>query len=147
MPSGDPTGGKPVEREHVEHWLRGYESAWRTAGTAALAELFAAKARYRPAPYERPVAGLDAIAELWEAERDTPDEVFSMTNDVVAVEGDVAVARIAVAYGDPVVQEYRDLWVIRFDDRGRCVEFEEWPFWPPGSPGVVAGHRSAARDA
>jgi hypothetical protein len=22
------------------------------------------------------------------------------------------------------------LWVIHFDAGGRCVAFEEWPFWP-----------------
>ena len=25
---------------------------------------------------------------------------------------------------------WRDLWVIRFDDDGRCVAFEGWPFAP-----------------
>jgi hypothetical protein len=28
---------------------------------------------------------------------------------------------------------WRDLWVIRFDQDGRCVEFVEWPIAPPGS--------------
>jgi hypothetical protein len=27
-------------------------------------------------------------------------------------------------------ERWRDLWVIRFDDDGRCVAFEEWPFAP-----------------
>ena len=30
--------------------------------------------------------------------------------------------------------------VMRFGPDGRCAGFEEWPFWPPGTPGVVAGH-------
>jgi hypothetical protein len=50
------------------------------------------------------------------------------------------VARVAVDYGDPVTQSYRDLWVMRFGPDGRCAAFEEWPFWPPGTPGVIAGH-------
>jgi hypothetical protein len=35
-----------------------------------------------------------------------------------------------VRYEDAVRQEYRDLWVIRMHDDGRCIPFEEWPFWP-----------------
>ena len=27
-------------------------------------------------------------------------------------------------------REYRDLWVMRRGDDGRCSWFEEWPFWP-----------------
>jgi len=53
-----------------------------------------------------------------------------MTHEIVAVDGDSAVVRVEVHYGEPVSQEYRDLWVLRFDDAGRCVWFEEWPFWP-----------------
>jgi hypothetical protein len=44
------------------------------------------------------------------------------------------VVRIEVRYGRPVRQEYRDLWVLRLDDDGRCSWFEEWPFWPEQSP-------------
>jgi mannose-6-phosphate isomerase-like protein (cupin superfamily) len=40
------------------------------------------------------------------------------------------VARVHVRYGDPLVQEYLDLWVVRFAADGRANLFEEWPFWP-----------------
>jgi hypothetical protein len=46
------------------------------------------------------------------------------------------VVRAEVRYGEPSCQEYRDLWVIRLDDDGRCTWFEEWPFWP-GRPYVA----------
>jgi hypothetical protein len=45
----------------------------------------------------------------------------------------VAVVRLDVRYGEPVRQEYRDLWVLTFAADGRCRSFEEWPFWP-GKP-------------
>lgn len=136
-----------MEHERVAGWVAAYEAAWRAPGTEALGDLFAPAASYRPGPYVPAVEGLPAIAALWEAEREGPDEVFTMASEIVAVEGDTAVVRVEVAYGEPPVQHYRDLWVVRLDGAGRCAEFEEWPFWPPGSPGVVAGHRSAARDA
>jgi hypothetical protein len=71
-----------------------------------------------------------------EAEREGPDEVFTMASTVVALDGDVAVVRVDVAYEEALPREWRDLWVIRFADDGRCAEFEEWAFWP--------GHACAA---
>jgi SnoaL-like domain len=117
-----------VSRADFEAWIAGYERAWRTAGVEMLGELFSEDASYRMSPYEEPVRGLEAIGELWERERQGPDEAFEMSREVVAVEGSTAVARIEVAYGNG--DEYRDLWVVRFAPDGRCREFEEWPFWP-----------------
>ena len=122
--------GLVTDRALVSQWLAGYEAAWRSPGTASLAGLFTADASYRQAPYELPVPGLDAIARMWDAEREGPDEVFTLATDILAVDGPVAVVRAEVRYGDPLRQEYRDLWVIRLDEDGRCSCFEEWPYWP-----------------
>jgi ketosteroid isomerase-like protein len=119
-----------VTAEQVLGWVDAYEQAWRAPGTVALAGLFTEGAAYRQAPYEEPVTGLAAIGRMWESERDGPDEMFRMQREVVAVDGDVAVVRVEVRYGEPVHQEYRDLWIIRFAPDGRCSSFEEWPFWP-----------------
>ena len=122
----------------VDAWLAGYERAWRTAGTASLGELFTGDATYQPAPYEKPLAGLNAIAEMWEAEREGPDEAFTMKSALVALEDNVAVVRVDVEYESSTPGEYRDLWVIRFAEDGRCRSFEEWPYWP-GQPRAAAG--------
>lgn len=119
-----------VTREAFASWIRLYEQLWRTEGTDRLACLFADEATYRHSPYEPPVSGVTDIAADWERGRDGADEEFTMTSDIVAVDGDTAVARVRVRYGAPQNQEYLDLWVARFDDTGRCVSFEEWPFWP-----------------
>lgn len=121
-----------MNRSDVEAWIGGYERAWRTEGTEALGELFTADATYQMSPYATPACGLEAIAELWEREREGPFEEFRMRADVVAVEGETAVARIEVEYGGGGA-EYRDLWIARFAADGRCREFQEWPFWP-GQP-------------
>ena len=129
-----------MEHARLATWIDLYEQAWRSPGTDWLEYLFAPEATYSMEPFEPPVTGLDAIAELWQRERASHDEVFRMESEIVAVEGDTGVVRVEVTYGDPVRQEYRDLWVIRFDAEGRCVAFEEWPFWPgkgthaPGAP-------------
>lgn len=111
-------------------WIEGYERAWRTPGTASLAQLFTLDATYLPAPFDEPAIGLAAIASFWEAEREGPDEAFTLSAAVVAAQGDTAVARVEVRYGDPPVRIYRDLWIITLDDGGRCTAFEEWPFFP-----------------
>ena len=117
-----------TDRSSVAVWIEAYERAWRTAGTDALRELFSADASYRMSPYAEPAVGLEAIGELWERERAGPGEEFEMSYKIVAVEGDTAVARIAVEYATGA--EYRDLWIVRFGIDDRCREFEEWPFWP-----------------
>ena len=114
----------------IDAWVRAYERAWRSAGTDSLRKLFAEDAAYRMSPYEEPASGIDAIAELWEREREGPDEPFEMRHEVVATEGSVAVVRVWVQYGGPQRLQYRDLWIVRFAADGRCAEFEEWPFWP-----------------
>lgn len=79
-------------------------------------------------PYERPAEGIAEIAELWEREREGPDEEFELRAELVAIDGDTAVVRMEVFYGRGT--EYRDLWVIRLAGDGRCREFEEWPYFP-----------------
>lgn len=119
-----------VDRAAFEAWIAGYERAWRAEGTAVLRELFTEDASYQHSPFAQPVVGLAEIAADWEDEREGPDEAFTMAASVVAVDGDTGVARVLVRYGDPVAQEYLDLWVVRFAADGRCSAFEEWPFWP-----------------
>jgi ketosteroid isomerase-like protein len=119
-----------TDRAAFAAWIDRYERSWRTAGTDHLRALFTEDASYRHSPYAPPVVGLAAIAADWERERTGPDEVFTMTAEIIAVEGDIGVAKLRVTYGDPVTQEYQDLWLTRFDADGRCSSFEEWPFWP-----------------
>ena len=119
-----------MDHTRLREWIDGYERAWRTPGSEVLAELFTDDATYSTAPFENPYRGLAAIAELWEAEREGSDEAFTMESEIVAVDGDVGVARIEVRYGDPIRRTYRDLWIARFAEDGRCAAFEEWPFWP-----------------
>jgi ketosteroid isomerase-like protein len=117
-----------MEADNVSRWVTAYEATWRTPGTDGLAALFAEGATYLVSPWAEPVIGLAAIAELWEAERERPDEEFTMTSSVVAVDGSAAVVRAEVHYARG--ETWRDLWVLEFDDDGRCRAFEEWPFAP-----------------
>ena len=128
-----------MDRSDVERWVDGYERAWRTAGTDRLGDLFSPDASYLASPWAPPVEGLSAIARFWEDEREGPDEPFTMAREILAVDGTTAVVRVSVDYDGgqaTPAQRWRDLWVIVFDDEGRCVAFEEWPF----APGQRDGH-------
>ncbi len=127
-----------MDEDGFRNWVERYERAWRTPGTAELGELFADDATYRHSPYAEPLTSLTEIARDWEEQRDGPDEAFTMSTEVLAVnpthpDGPLGIAHVTVRYGDDESaggREYRDLWLVRFDDAGRAVAFEEWPFWP-----------------
>jgi ketosteroid isomerase-like protein len=138
---------RPMDRAQLSEWIAGYERAWRTPGTGALADLFTEDAIYSTAPYESPHRGLVAIGQMWEAERADADEDFSISSEILAVERDRGVVRVEVQYRKPAEREgrsnrqereYRDLWIVRLNDGGLCFEFEEWPFWPPDQHGAPA---------
>jgi hypothetical protein len=124
-----------MDRAAVEKWVADYERLWRTPGTELLTELFVPDASYTPSPWAQSIEGLDAIARFWEAERVGPDEQFTMSSDLVTMDGGTAVVRVLVTYGAPGSRSWRDLWVIRFAEDGRCSSFEEWPFAPDRGDG------------
>jgi hypothetical protein len=115
--------------------MRDYEQAWRTPGTAGLADLFTADATYLVSPWKPAIVGLEAISRFWEAGRQGPDEAFTFCAEPVAVDGRTAVVRVEVEYHRPTGRPWRDLWVLQFDDGGRCSHFEEWPFSPEQDDG------------
>ena len=119
--------------DRAGRWIQLYERAWRTAGTEDLADVFAAEATYVPGPFDEPLRGLAEIAAFWDAERDGPNEVFTLRSDVFLDAGTRAVATVEVHYGDPVTTRYRDVWLMEFDADGRVTHFEEWPFSPERS--------------
>ncbi len=117
-----------MTRDDVMLWVEAYEHAWRAQHTDAMERLFTPSATYLRSPYDRPLVGQQAIKEFWVDDEEGP--VFTMAARVVAVEGVDAVVHVKVEYGDPVHQEYLDLWVLRFADDGRVEHFEEWAYWP-----------------
>jgi hypothetical protein len=123
-----------TDRLAVTEWVAGYERAWRSPGTDALGELFTETAIYSASPWAQPIEGLEAVRRFWDGARSGPDEGFEMRSEIVAIDGLVAVVRVAVNYDNG--QRWRDLWVLALNEEGRCEHFEEWPF----APGQRDGH-------
>jgi hypothetical protein len=122
-----------VDRRTVAAWVERYERAWRSPGTDHLAELFTPDAEYRTSPFAEPKRGRDEIGALWEAERDGPDEPFTFAFEILAVDGDLGVVQTEVFYERPR-RGFRNLWLVRLADDGRCASFEEW-YWEAPSEG------------
>ena len=118
-----------MERARFTVWIDAYVRLWRTPGTGGLAQLFAEEATYLVSPWAERLRGVDAIATFWDEERAGPDERFDFQSELVAVDGDTAVARVSVDYLT-TGERWRDLWIITLDADGRCRAFEEWPFAP-----------------
>ena len=131
-----------TDRPAVRRWVEDDERAWRSAGTVELAGLFTANATYLLSPSEVPVAGLAAIARKWDEPREGPGEVFTLSTEIVAVDGHTAVVRADVHDGGPVHPEHRDVRTLRLEADGRCPWFEESAYWPGPSypaPSVLPG--------
>lgn len=119
-----------MDRDQVMAWVADYERAWRAGDRTAVADLFTEDAAYRTSPYEPARTGHADIRDFWLVDE---GESFTVEAEPVAVEGRAAVVRLEVRYGDPVRQEYRDLWLLRFAEDGRVEDYEEWAYWP-GKP-------------
>ena len=118
-----------LDREAVAGWIALYEAVWRQRRPRDLERLFTDDATYRASPSAPPIRGIDAIRRWWAAETDPADE-WALSSQVLAVDGDVAVARLEVRYAAPDPRRYIDLWIMSFAPDGRCRSFEEW-YWTP----------------
>lgn len=122
-----------ISKESVTRWLQDYMNAWKSYDPQAIAALFSENATYRYNPYDEPLRGRKAIIENWLENRDTPN-TYSAEYKPIAVEGDTAVANGRTLYyqadGRTLKTQYDNIFVLRFDDEGRCTEFCEWFMQP-----------------
>jgi ketosteroid isomerase-like protein len=103
-------------------------AAWRSYDPGEIKALFTEEVVYRPLPYDEPLRGREAVAKAWIADPDPPG---SWTADyrAVAVTGDVGVGQGITRYkagGRRPEREYANVFILRFDERGRCREYVEW---------------------
>jgi SnoaL-like protein len=117
----------PVTRDDVQRWLDGYVDAWRTYDPASIAALFADDATYAYQPYREPLRGRDPIVASW---LESPDAAGSWEAryEPYAVDHDRAVAVGESRYleNGKLAALYYNVWLLRFDDDGRCSDFVEY---------------------
>jgi SnoaL-like protein len=112
-----------MTRDQVQTWLDRYVDAWRSYDAATIGELFSADASYKYHPYDEPLQGRDAIVADWLGDRDEPGS-WQARYEPLMIDGDRVVATGETSYA--VGRTFSNLFVLRFDDAGRCSEFVEW---------------------
>jgi ketosteroid isomerase-like protein len=124
-----------IDHHHVARWLNAYVDAWKSYDPAAIGELFSEDAAYRYNPFDEPVQGREAIVASWLNDRDTPG-TYTAHYEPVAINGDVAVARGRSLYfaedSSTLQRQFDNIFVLRFDAEGRCIDFCEWYMEPRG---------------
>lgn len=123
-----------MNRDSLQLWLDKYVEAWRTYDPAQIRHLFSEDAVYFYSPFdeESHLRGREAIVDDW---LKVPDAVGSWEAHYapVAVEGNVGVAQGRTRYFDAdgsVKRQFDNIFVIYFNDEGRCTRFTEWFMQP-----------------
>jgi ketosteroid isomerase-like protein len=122
-----------IDHNHVTKWLQDYVSAWKSYDPQAIGALFSEDAAYRYNPYDEPMRGRSTIVANWLENRDAPNS-FAAEYRPIAVDGNTAVAQGRTVYyeadGKTVTRQFDNIFVLRFDDEGRCADFCEWFMQP-----------------
>jgi SnoaL-like domain len=126
-----------MNRKDLQAWLDKYVQAWRTYEPEQIRELFSEDALYFYSPWDedRPLRGREAIVADW---LKAPDKAGSWEAHYVpvAVEDNVAVAQGRTVYRNPdgsFGRQFDNIFVIHFDEAGRCTRFTEWFMQPRSS--------------
>ncbi len=123
-----------MTHDDVQRWLERYVDAWMTYDPDEIGGLFAENAEYRYQPWADPVVGREAIVKSWlepEGNASSRDAAgtYQAHYDAWTVEGDRATALGESRYTNPdgsLRALYYNLWALRFDGDGKCVEFVEY---------------------
>lgn len=122
-----------ITHERVAEWLQDYTDAWKTYDPVAIGALFSEKATYRYNPFDEPVSGREAIVANWLENKDAPNS-YTADYKPIAVDGDTAVAQGRTIYleadGKTPGRQFDNIFVMHFDDEGRCTDFCEWYMKP-----------------
>ena len=119
-----------MDEAGVASWLDDYVAAWRSYDAAAIGALFSDDAVYRWHPWDEDdevARGREAIVASW---LETPDAPGSWDAEYRpwAVDGDRAVAKGESRYfatEEAAEAVFDNVFLLRFDDDGRCAEFTD----------------------
>jgi hypothetical protein len=110
--------------ERLDDWMEAYLEAWTSNDEHDIAALFTPDAVYDPQTAHGEQHGLAEIVEWWQDIDDKPNNWDFEWMPLVETE-DIAVVTGRTRYLSPPAT-YRNLFVIRFDEDGRCTDFTEW---------------------
>lgn len=118
-----------LDKTSVTAWLQAYVQAWKTYDQEAIGELFSEDASYSEHPYREAVRGREAIVAFWGNNSD-PQGTYDGHYEPILIEGDRTVAHGRSLYfeqdGKTLKTEFDNIFVLKFDEQGRCSEYSEW---------------------
>lgn len=124
-----------MEKSDVAAWLDKYIAAWKSNNPQQIGDLFTEDATYYATPYATPIKGRDAIAAAWLEEPDAPGSWEAHYKPEI-VSGNRAVATGRSIYPVPGnSEEWSNIFLLTFDDNGRCSEYREWYYKKPAKQG------------
>lgn len=119
-----------MDRKQVQEWLDKYVEAWQTYEPEQIRDLFSEDALYFYSPWDEDshLRGREAIVADWLRRPDAAG-AWEARYVPVAVEDNVAVAQGRTSYhrsDGTVDRQFDNIFVMHFDDEGRCTRFTEW---------------------
>ena len=125
-----------MEKAAVVKWLDDYVKAWKSYSPEQIGALFTDDAAYSYHPFDEPLRGREAIVESWLKDKDAPG-TYEASYAPIAIDGNTAVVQGRSRYfkdstRTELTRQWDNLFVIEFDDAGRCRSFSEWWVAPRG---------------
>ncbi len=121
-----------MDRQGFQNWLDGYVEAWKTYDPDKIAALFADDVvyKYHPADVGDDILeGRAAVVANWLENKD-PEGTVDADYEPLAIDGDTYVAHGHSDYfdgpGGPLRDQYFNVYVCKFNDRGECTIFTEY---------------------
>jgi len=130
-----------MDHKSLQLWLDKYVEAWRTYNPAQIGDLFSEDALYFYSPWDEdnPIRGREAIVAEWCKEPDSSGSWEAHYAPLV-LEGKVAVAQGRTRYFRPdgsIARQFNNIFVLHFDEAGRCERFTEWYMQPRSAQSAV----------
>jgi len=114
-----------TDQVHLQNWIDAYVRAWNSNQPDEIGNLFAEDGLYYTAPFRPPWRGRAAIVAGWLERKDEPGQT-RFRWDPVIVTDDLYVVQGVTEYLTQPPVTFSNLWLIRLDQHGQCLEFTEW---------------------
>ena len=125
-----------ISNEAVAIWLSNYVEAWKSYDPEAIGALFSEDVHYYYSPYSEPLEGREAVVANWLKNRDKAG-TYTGEYRVVATNANLVVSNGRSTYfkddGKTIAREFDNIFMLEFDDMGRCSLFKEWYMKKPDS--------------
>jgi hypothetical protein len=119
-----------MDEAAVSRWLSDYVAAWRSYDAEAIGALFAEDAVYRWHPWDEGdevARGRDAIVASWLEDEDAPGSWEAEYRPWAVAGSRAAVVGYSRYLATDTAPEavYDNVFLLQFDDDGRCTEFTD----------------------